>query len=364
MSDTKTVIDSEFTSRERILAAMEHREADRVAIAESVWPSTAARWREEGLPEGQTPQSYFNLEFARSGPDLTFQLPVETIEENDDYVIQRTPYGRTQKSWRGRASTPELMDYAVKERGDWEELKPRLEWNESRVNWDQALEGNRKQRADGQFVEFSGRVGYQAITAFTPCEVVWVAMAKEPDWVCDMIGSVTDLTLTALEEMLSRGFEFDGVMCSDDLGYRNGTFFSTPMFRELVMPHHKRYCDMAHARGLKTHLHSCGNVTDFVPSFIEAGYDTLNPLEVKAGMDLLQMKKDFGDQLCLVGGIDARTIADPNPAKIEEEIRMKLPPAKKGGGYIFHSDHSIPENVSFEQYKRVVELALEYGRYD
>jgi uroporphyrinogen decarboxylase len=81
-------------------------------------------------------------------------------------------------------------------------------------------------------------------------------------------------------------------------------------------------------------------------------------------MDLIQMKKEFGDRLCLVGGIDARAMADPNPARIEHEISAKVPVAKKGGGYIFHSDHSIPDNVSFEQYKRVVELAREYGSYD
>jgi len=354
----------EFTSRERILAAMEHREADRVAITESPWPTTVARWRKEGLPEGQTPASHFRLELVRMGPDLSFQLPTQVIEQTDQYVIQKTEHGRVQKSWRHAASTPELMDFPVKSRGDWEGLKPRLQWNESRVKWEQALEANRKARAGGEFIEFSGRVGYQAITTFTPCEVIWVAMAEEPDWVHDMIRTVTDLTLVALEQMLARGFEFDGVMCSDDLGYRNGPFFSTRMFRELVMPHHKRYCDAAHARGLKTHLHSCGNVLPLVPSLIEAGYDALNPLEVKAGMDLIQMKKEFGDRLCLVGGIDARAMADPNPARIEREISLKVPVAKKGGGYIFHSDHSIPDNVSFAQYKRVLELARKYGGYD
>ena len=355
---------SEFTSRERITAAMEHREADRVAITESPWGTTVARWRREGLPEGESPQSYFGLELAGTAVDLTFQFPVETLEETDDYVVQRTQHGRVQKNWRGRASTPELMDFPVKHRRDWEEHKPRLQWHESRVKWDEALEANRKARKEGHFIQFGGRTGYQTITAFCPCEVIWIAMAEEPDWISEMIATVTDLTLVALEEMLARGFEFDGAVCSDDLGYRNGTLFSTRMFRELVMPDHKRYCDAAHAHGLKTHLHSCGNVLEFVPSIIEAGYDALNPLEVKAGMDLLQMKKDFGDHLCLVGGIDVRAMADPDPCKIEREIRTKLPVTKKDGGYIFHSDHSIPDNVSFERYKRVVELALEYGRYD
>ena len=354
-----------YTSRERILAAMEHREADRVAITESPWGTTVQRWRKEGLPEGQTPQSYFNLELVRSGPDLTPQFPVENLEEADEYVIQRTAFGRIQKNWRGRASTPELLDFPVKDRQGWErDMKPRLQWTDTRVKWDQALEANRQAREQGHFIEFGGRVGYQAVTTFTPCEEVWMVMADDPEWISDMIATTTDLTLVALDKMLEAGFEFDGVMCSDDLGYRNGTLFSTAMFRAIVMPHHKRYCDAAHERGLKTHFHSCGNVLEFVPSFIEIGYDTLNPLEVKAGMDLLQMKRDFGDRLCLVGGIDVRNMADPDPSKIEQEIRTKLPVAKQNGGYIFHSDHSIPDNVSFAQYQRVVELVLEHGRYE
>ena len=354
----------DLTSRERILAAMEHRESDRVAITESIWGTAVARWRQEGLPQGVSPQAYFGLELAGTALDLSFQLEPRKIEETDKYVIMATEYGRVQKSWKGRASTPELLDFPVKTRQDWEAHRRHLLWNDSRVKWDDALEANREARAEGHFIQFGGRVGYQAVTTFAPCETIWVAMIDDPEWIIDMITTVTDLTLVALEEMISRGFEFDGVMCSDDLGYRNGTFFSTDMFRRFVMPHHQRHCDVAHARGLKTQLHSCGNVMAFVPSIIESGYDALNPLEVKAGMDLVQMKRDFGEQLCLVGGIDARAMSHPDPCVIEEEIRTKVPLAKKGGGYIFHSDHSVPDSVSFEQYKRVVDLALEFGSYD
>lgn len=64
-----------------------------------------------------------------------------------------------------------------------------------------------------------------------------------------------------------------------------------------------------------------------------------------------------------MGGIDVRAMAHSDPAVIEEEIRSKLSVAVKGGGYIFHSDHSVPHNVSFEQYEHTVELAKKYGTY-
>ena len=96
--------------------------------------------------------------------------------------------------------------------------------------------------------------------------------------------------------------------------------------------------------------------------FVLAGFTCLDPLEVKAGMNLIELKKNFGDKLAFMGGIDVRAMADSNPAVIEEEIQ-KIIVAKQGGGYIFHSDHSIPDNVSFQQYQRVIELVREYGRY-
>ena len=111
-------------------------------------------------------------------------------------------------------------------------------------------------------------------------------------------------------------------------------------------------------------LHSCGRVKEIIPDLIEVGLDCLQPLEVKAGMDLRELKPEFGDKLCFMGGIDVRAMANPDPQAIEEEIKSKIPLAKKNGGYIYHSDHSIPKNVSFKQYKRrVMELVKKYGEY-
>jgi len=64
-----------------------------------------------------------------------------------------------------------------------------------------------------------------------------------------------------------------------------------------------------------------------------------------------------------MGGIDVRAMAHPNPEVIEQEISNKLPALKEGGGYIYHSDHSVPDNVSFQQYCRVMKLVAEYGKF-
>ena len=103
---------------------------------------------------------------------------------------------------------------------------------------------------------------------------------------------------------------------------------------------------------------------ELTPLIIETGFDCIQPIEVKAGNDLVKLKKDYGDQLSFMGGIDVRAMASPDPDDILREISSKIPIAKQGGGYIYHSDHSVPSNVSFEQYCRVIELVNEYGKYD
>jgi uroporphyrinogen-III decarboxylase len=122
-------------------------------------------------------------------------------------------------------------------------------------------------------------------------------------------------------------------------------------------------CDFFHARGLPVILHTDGRLWPLIPLLIEAGFDCLQPLEVKAGMDLVELKHLYGDRLAFMGGIDVRAMADPDPAAIEAEIARKIPVAKRGGGYIYHCDHSVPDNVSWEQYCRVMELVREYGTY-
>ena len=94
---------------------------------------------------------------------------------------------------------------------------------------------------------------------------------------------------------------------------------------------------------------------------VDMGIDALNPLEVKAGVDSLELKKKFGDKLCLFGGLDALHWHDPDFAV--SEIRRVVPVLKQNGGYICSSDHSIPNDVSLENYRTIVQAMKECGRY-
>ena len=164
--------------------------------------------------------------------------------------------------------------------------------------------------------------------------------------------------------------EFDAFFDFNDMGYRNGLLFSPKTYQQTHREADEMVYSFFHQRNMPILLHSCGNVKELIPELIGVGLDCLQPLEVKAGMDLTELKRKYGDKLTFMGGIDVRNMADPdlsaglsNLSKIEQEIKTKFEVAKKGGGYIYHSDHSVPNNVSFQQYKRVMELVKKYGEY-
>ena len=95
-----------------------------------------------------------------------------------------------------------------------------------------------------------------------------------------------------------------------------------------------------------------------IPHFIDAGFAGLHPLEAKAGLDIKQLKPLYGEQLVFYGNIDVTKLTGSKDA-IEEEVLGKLHIAKENGGYIYHSDHSVPHDVSFENYAYLIELLRE-----
>ncbi len=356
---------AEMTSRQRLTAVFEHRTPDRVPIMDSPWDATVQRWRAEGLPEGLSPGDYF-------GYDKTFSIrgdngpryPEQVLEETDDYVIRTTSWGMTVKNWKRHGGVPEFLDVTVRDRDTWADAKRRMVAAEDRIDWRRLAEGYPRAVAEGAFLIGRGWFGYDVTSSwFVGTERVLMAMALEPDWCREMFEHELAVNLTLLELAWDRGYRFDAMEFPDDLGYRNGPLFSPATYRAVCQPVHARAARWCHDRGVKLLMHSCGNVMKLVSDLLEAGIDGLNPLEQKAGMDALALKRDFGDRLVLMGGVDVRKWAEGGRA-LEDETVSKIEALKRGSGYIFHSDHSVPENVSFADYCRVIELARLHGRYD
>jgi uroporphyrinogen decarboxylase len=145
-----------------------------------------------------------------------------------------------------------------------------------------------------------------------------------------------------------------------DLGYRNATLFSPKLYERLIFPAHKKLVDYQHDHGRQFMCHSCGKIDVLIPKFIEAGFDAIQPLEAKCGQDVRELKKLYAGKITLFGNIDIRKLSGTRQ-DVEEEVVSKIEVAKQGGGYIFHSDHSVPPTVSFENYCYAVELVKKHG---
>ena len=358
---------SEMTSRERYLRALNHQEADRIPITDSPWGETIARWKKEGLPENADLAEYFEWDrTAGYGGDWTLRLPGEIIEETDQYIISRSGNGAITKNFKSGAnvhhSTTQWLGFTITDRKSWEEHRGRLKPTRARINWD-SLKSNREMIDRGILTVVMQPIGFDPNSQIVGQPELLMAIIDDPEWVHDIFDVTTNLAIGLMKLMIEEGAQFDVGMTTDDLGYCAGPFFSPRHFRQILKPYHKRFCDFCHENGMKTILHSCGNVKALIPDLIDAGWDCLNPIETKAGMDLRELKTLYGDKLSFYGGIDVRLMPAEDDSVIEEEVRTKIECAKQGGGYIYHSDHSVPENVSLAHYKRLMRLVHKYGTY-
>ena len=351
-----------MTTHERFKRAFEHREADRIPIIDFPWEGTLRRWRREGMPDVDW-RDYFGADkVAHINVDITPRYEVRVLEETDRYRIETTPWGVTLKNFKELDSTPEFLDYNVTTPEAWAEAKARMTLEDDRIPWEHLKENYDRWRAEGLWIQANFWFGFDVTHSWmSGTETVLVAMYEDPDWVRDMFDTYLDSCIALFGRIWDAGYRFDSIQWPDDMGYKGTTFFSNEMYRELLKPTHKRAVDWAHERGAFAHLHSCGNVMSRIDDLVDIGIDALNPLEVKAGMEPLTLKKKYGDRLVLHGGINA-VLWDDRDA-IVQAIEETVPVLKENGGYIFSSDHSIPNSVSLENMKAIMETVKRVGRY-
>jgi len=151
-----------------------------------------------------------------------------------------------------------------------------------------------------------------------------------------------------------------GMYIWGDVAYRNGMLFGAPRWRELFRPHVKNLIDLCHCHDLMVIYHGCGDARAILDDMVDLHLDAYNPLEVKAGLDVVALKAKYGKRLAFVGNIDVRMLEAGDPAEIQKEVRYKSQ-AARGGGWVFQSDHSISSDVAPESYELAIRTLREFG---
>jgi uroporphyrinogen decarboxylase len=300
--------------------------------------------------------------FAYIGTDNSPQYESKIIEQTDTYRIKTTEWGSTLREWKHAGGVPEFLNFTIVDADSWRKAKERMTPTRNRINWEYLAKNYPVWRKQGYWISAGLWFGFDVSHSWmVGTERLLMSMATEPEWVVDMWNHQLDMNLQLLQMAWDEGYTFDAIEWPDDMGYKNSQFFSIDMYRDLLKPVHKRACDWAHAKKIKVHLHSCGDVRPLVPELIEIGVDMLNPLEVKAGMDPKALKREYGNTLAFHGGLNAVLYDDLD--KLEAEMRAVIPVMKEHGGYIASTDHSVPDSVDLKTFKRFVQLAKELGKY-
>lgn len=307
------------------------------------------------MPEDADWRDFFGADKVSCiGVDISPRFECRTVEENDRWRIVTTNWGVTLREFKEEDSTPEFLDYRVCTPEAWAEAKARMVPSRDRVDWKYLEENYPKWRAEGRWIEAGFWFGFDVTHSWMAgTETVLCALLEEPEWASDMFNTYLDMCIAEFQMVWDAGYRFDAIRWPDDMGYKGTTFFSPALYRELLQPVHRHAVEWAHAKGVYAYLHSCGDIMALLPDVVATGIDALNPLEVKAGMDGPAIKRAYGDRLVLHGGINA-AIWD-KPDLIMAEVEEKLPIFSKGGGYIFGTDHSVPNCVTLETFRRVLD---------
>jgi hypothetical protein len=364
----------------RVLTALERREPDRVPVGEFFWTNFVRRCQRE-WPGGAdfNPYKYWDLDLIVLAPNMDPHIrPVEVLEDSPERTVVKTGFGATIES-RPACPMPAFVDFETKTFEQMEALVLDPPGDERRYT--AAIDDQINAVGDTlnfNLPAFVDRVASCAEdfcvfgSVCEPHEMLWriigtenllYKMAEEPARLARFIERLGDFLVGIAEgQIAAAGAKLAGLYIWGDVAYRRGMFFSPAYWRSVYKPQVKRLCAVAHAAGLKTVYHGCGNASVIYPDLIEAGVDAYNPLEAKAGLDVVELKRRYGRRWAFNGNLDVRVLATNQRDLVRREVLRKLN-AAKGGGYLLQSDHSIPHDVAPATYDYVIQLLREHGQY-
>jgi uroporphyrinogen decarboxylase len=358
-----------MTSIERMNNVLAREPVDLTPVAVSPWGATVERWRSEGhLKPDEDVAEHFGQDFRSGGwlnstADLDFQAV--TLEETEETILQLDGNGAMLRRHKLHDSTPEHVDFTVKDGAGWEEkIKPHLiDLDRRRIPFEGYRDAKKLAAEKQLWFCWAGVAPFEQMHPVCGHEYMLLGMAMDPDWVRDMVMTFADWSIMHMEVLFAEEGKPDGMFFYEDMGFKQRPFMSPASYQEIIEPGHKKLFDYSHSLGCRVMVHSCGYVEPLVPGMIRAGMDCLQAMEVKAGMDLPTLFQRFGDKISFFGGVDVRCLISNDRARIDAEMDAKiLPVVTGGGGYILHSDHSEPPEIDYETMRYFVERGRKLGR--
>jgi len=342
---------------QRFHACMSYQPVDRVPFwAWGAWPETIERWKSEGYdPDSFNPDVLADRRLVLGGwffPNPPFEKRI--VGEDEQHVLYYNHEGILMLEMKNNphSSMPQFIKFPVETRSEFrafwrERMQPDLT---KRIgpDWQEKLRAIRSQpypfiivadRWGGFFGPLRNMVGVERL-----CELFY----DDPAFVEEMMEAEAEFLITIMNQILDVVIP-DAFVFWEDMAFKTAPLISPAMARQFMLHRYKRVTELLRGRGVKyVGLDSDGFIEPLIPIWMEAGLNFLYPFEVQAGMDVVAVRRKYGKELRLWGGFDKRALAS-GPAAIDAEIE-RLRPLMEEGGFIPHTDHSCPPDISFANY--------------
>lgn len=353
------------------------------------WSGVIDRWYREGLPkvndisyklppggviEGQASpyynyngktllaikeydiSSYFNFDSGMAMmPYSYFYHPAfeeKVIYEDKKYIEKINSKGIRTRELKDGSSMPMWLEFPVKTKADWEEIKKdrlSLDSIKDRYMLDiNTIVALAKARDYPLGVLGGGPSFFGSLRFLMGEEKLFMAYYDYPELIKDMVEHLCNLWLAIVEELTSK-IEFDIAYFWEDMSGKNGALISPATFRQFMTPYYRKITDLLKSKGIdKCVVDTDGRVDELIPLFLESGVNMMYPFERQAENDLIEYRKKYPN-LVMMGGFDKNTLYKGKDAIDKELDKMRWLISQ--GGYIPYCDHAIPPNSSWDNFK-------------
>lgn len=360
----------ELSNRDRFIALMEYKSLDRVPNHEvGVWAQTMQRWASEGLDTSAYQWNWFvgdpawdmdHREYLPINYGLLPPFKENIIEETDRYIIKKHTSGIVTKALKdgsvgnSRSCMDQYLSFPVESTEDFRLLKKKLVPDFKQrypVNWlDNVDEWNNRNHVLVMSKNCGIKGFFWRAREWMGTENLCYAWYDMPELMHEMMEFIADFTIELSKPMLEKVVP-DYVFINEDMAMKNGPLLSPDQYREFIFPHMKRLVDFFKSKGVRyAVVDTDGNSEPLLGLLMDAGVDAIWPMErASQDQDPIELRKKYGRDLRLWGGVDKRELAK-GPEAIEKHL-ASLVPMMELGGFIPTVDHLVPPDVSLENFK-------------
>jgi uroporphyrinogen decarboxylase len=369
--------------KDRVIAALEHEEGDRVPTGENavdyelvetiLGHSTLynSRWREwQALWDGRRDEIV--ADYCTAHVELVHALdwdyvrvPIVPAKGEYERPQMTGPYSWIDEDGYEVRYHPDSGNIAVREIPSSMTITDLPDPDEEFTVDPSELEAIRyvvDKLGDSHFI-----VGRSAVDGTFPwqstigMEAFLMRMVTDPAFVHRARQVYVNRSIAYLEAMLDAGC--DAVMTTDDYSDNRGPIMGPERFREFILPGILRQADAVHARGGYFIKHTDGNLWAILDDLVAAGADGWHGIQPSIGMDLRLLKERYGDDLCFFGGVNCETLVDGTPEQAREEVRYAIKHAAPGGGLVVATGNVLQPGTKLENYLAARQATREYGTY-